>query len=163
MKLVYDSYQSPLGLIYIIMDEIGVARVELTLDGWQGCLTDFGKIERDEKRCYNAICQLDEYFHGKRQQFTLPLSIKGPAFSQQVWQELCAIPFGETCSYAEVALAIGKPKSYRAVGQANRCNPLPILIPCHRVIGKDGALTGYIGKQHLGMKEYLLEMERSYK
>jgi methylated-DNA-[protein]-cysteine S-methyltransferase len=163
MKLVYDSYQAPLGLIHIIMDEIGILRVELTQDGWQECLTAFGELERDEKRCRDAVVQLDEYFHGKRQQFTVPLSIKGPTFSQKVWQALQAIPFGETRSYADVALTIGKPKCYRAVGQANRRNPLPILIPCHRVIGKNGALTGYIGKQYIGLKEYLLELERSYK
>jgi methylated-DNA-[protein]-cysteine S-methyltransferase len=163
VKLDYDKYQAPLGLIHILMDERGLFRVELTADGWQECLLRFGEINRDETRCRDAVSQLDEYFHGKRRDFDLPLSIQGPAFSQKVWQALQAIPFGETRSYADVALAIGKPKCYRAVGQANRRNPLPIIIPCHRVIGKDGALTGYIGKQHLGMKEYLLAMERTYK
>jgi methylated-DNA-[protein]-cysteine S-methyltransferase len=163
MKLVYDSYQAPLGLIHILMDERGLSRVELTLDGWQECLLQFGEINRDEARCRDAVVQFDEYFQGKRREFALPLSIEGPTFSRKVWQELLAIPYGETRSYAEVALAIGQPKSYRAVGQANRRNPLPIIIPCHRVVGKDGALTGYIGKQHIGMKEYLLEMERKNK
>lgn len=163
MKVVYDSYQAPLGFIFIIMDETGVVRVELTSEGWQECQAAFGELERDKMRCGEAICQLDEYFHGQRRQFTIPLSIKGPEFSKRVWQELETIPYGETRSYAEVALAVGSPKSYRAVGQANRRNPLPIFIPCHRVIGKDGALTGYIGKKYIGMKEELLALERKYK
>lgn len=160
--MVYDSYQAPFGMIRILMDRAGVTGVVITADQWDNCIAEFGELDRDEQYCRNAIIQLDEYFSGKRQSFTVPLSIRGARFSQEVWRELLAIPFGETRSYAEIALAIAQPKSYRAVGQANRRNPLPILIPCHRVIGKDGGLTGYAGKHHLDIKKYLLEMEKSY-
>jgi methylated-DNA-[protein]-cysteine S-methyltransferase len=163
MKLVYDSYQAPWGLIHILMNETAVVGVDLTPEGWQQRLDQSELLVQDENYCREAVAQLDEYFHGKRQQFTMPLFIQGPAFSQKVWQELCNIPYGETRSYAEVAEAIGRPKSFRAVGQANRRNPLPILIPCHRVIGKDGGMTGYIGKGYIGMKEQLLALERTYK
>lgn len=163
MKKFFDTYQAPLGLVHVIMDESGVIGVELTQEGWQQRLVESDELIRDEIHCREAISQLDEYFNGRRQQFTVSLSISGPAFSQKVWQELRAIPYGETRSYAEIATAIGKPKSYRAVGQANRRNPLPIFIPCHRVIGKDGGMTGYIGKQYIGMKEELLALEKSYK
>jgi methylated-DNA-[protein]-cysteine S-methyltransferase len=163
MKVFFDSYQAPLGLIHIIMDEIGVAGLELTPEGWQQRMDDTNEFIRDEIRCRDAVIQLDEYFHGRRQRFTVPLSIQGPAFSQRVWQELQVIPYGETRSYTEIAQAIGRPKSYRAVGQANRRNPLPIFIPCHRVIGKDGAMTGYIGKAHIGMKTKLLDLEKESK
>jgi O-6-methylguanine DNA methyltransferase len=161
MKFGYDNYRAPFGCIHIIMDESGVVRVDLTPEGWQEAFSEFGDLERDQTRCQEAVNQLDEYFHGLRRQFTVPLSMKGPQFSQRVWQELIHIPYGQTRSYAEIAQAIGKPKSYRAVGQANRRNPLPIFIPCHRVIGKDGSMTGYIGKQYINIKEELLELESS--
>jgi methylated-DNA-[protein]-cysteine S-methyltransferase len=160
MKYFYDTYQSPLGLIHIILDETGVFRVELTSEGWQRFVDAFGMPVHDQARCAEVIRQVDLYFHGKTKNFSLPLSIQGPAFSQKVWQELRSIPYGETRSYAEVARALGKPNSCRAVGQANRRNPLPIIIPCHRVIGKNGAMTGYIGKGYIGLKEQLLELER---
>ena len=105
-----------------------------------------------------AACQLDAYFHGERRAFTLPLAPRGTAFQQAVWQALCAIPCGETRSYGEIAAAIGKPRACRAVGMANHRNPIPIFIPCHRVVGKDGALTGYVGG--LAVKRTLLEMEQ---
>ncbi len=163
MRFFYDTYQSPLGIIHIILDEVGVFRVKLTSEGWQKCMDEFGMPIQDKARCGEVVHQIEEYFQGQRKQFTVPLSIQGPVFTQRVWQELQNIPYGETRSYAEVARAIGKPNSCRAVGQANRRNPLPIIIPCHRVIGKNGAMTGYIGKEYIGMKEKLLEMERTYR
>ncbi len=161
MQFVYDSYQAPFGVIHIIMDRVGAIGVTMTLEQWNNYNSKLGEIRRDKMYCRQAIVELDEYFHGNRGRFNVPLSIQGTPFSQQVWQELLRIPFGETRSYEEIAQAIGRPKSCRAIGQANRRNPLPIFIPCHRVIGKDGALTGYMGKQGLDIKKYLLEMERS--
>lgn len=161
MELVYDSFEAPFGVIYILMDPAGVARVAMTADQWNDLISRFGEIRRDPDFCRQAITQLEEYFHGKRRRFNVPLSIQGPLFSQQVWRELLRIPFGETRSYGEIACAVGRPGSCRAIGQANRRNPLPIFIPCHRVIGKDGGLTGYMGKQGLRVKEYLLELEKS--
>jgi methylated-DNA-[protein]-cysteine S-methyltransferase len=101
--------------------------------------------------------QLDEYFAGKRRDFTLPLAPRGTAFQQQVWMALRDIRFGETISYAQLASRIGKPSAMRAVGAANGRNPLPIVVPCHRVIGADGSLTGFGGG--LPTKRFLLELE----
>ena len=102
--------------------------------------------------------QLEEYFAGKRKTFDLPLDPAGTPFQRAVWQALRAIPYGQTCSYADIAARIGRPKACRAVGMANHRNPIAILIPCHRVIGKKGSLTGYAGG--LEIKERLLELER---
>jgi methylated-DNA-[protein]-cysteine S-methyltransferase len=101
--------------------------------------------------------QLAEYFAGRRRLFELPLAPAGTDFERRVWQELTAIPYGETRSYAEVAAAIGRPTACRAVGRANGRNPISIVIPCHRVIGSDGSLTGYGGG--LPIKRFLLHLE----
>ena len=103
--------------------------------------------------------QLREYFSGQRKEFTLPLRLQGTIFQRKVWQALCEIPFGQTVSYQMIAERIGSPKACRAVGQANHHNPISILVPCHRVIGKNGSLTGYGGG--IQMKEYLLALEQS--
>ena len=101
--------------------------------------------------------QLQEYFQGKRKVFDLPLAPKGTEFQQKVWQALKEIPFGETRSYGEIAKSIRQPKASRAVGGANNKNPLPIFIPCHRVIGANGKLVGYAGG--LEIKKFLLNVE----
>lgn len=102
--------------------------------------------------------QLQEYFEGARRAFDLPLDFRGTAFQREVWAALCAIPYGETRSYADIARAIGRPAAVRAVGAANGRNPISIVAPCHRVIGSNGALTGFAGG--LAAKTYLLELER---
>lgn len=112
---------------------------------------------RDCRPLREAARQLGEYFAGKRQRFELPLAPDGTAFQREVWVALQAIPYGETRSYRDIAEALGKPKAAMAVGGANGSNPLPILIPCHRVIGADGSLTGYGGG--LEIKRFLLELE----
>ncbi len=101
--------------------------------------------------------QLDEFFYRQRQQFDLPLLVCGTSFQKQVWQELLKIPYGGTISYQELAIRIGSPNSVRAVGSANGANPLPIVVPCHRVIGAQGKLVGYGGG--LKMKSRLLRLE----
>jgi methylated-DNA-[protein]-cysteine S-methyltransferase len=105
-----------------------------------------------------ASKQLDEYFNGKRTVFDLPLNLDGTDFQVKVWHTLQTIPYGETCSYGHLAKMIGNPKACRAVGMANNRNPIPIIIPCHRVIGQDGSLTGYAGG--LELKEKLLMLEK---
>jgi methylated-DNA-[protein]-cysteine S-methyltransferase len=105
-----------------------------------------------------AAAQLAEYFDGRRRVFDLPLALRGTDFQLSVWKALQGIPAGVTRSYKEVAALIGKPKAYRAVGMANNCNPIAIIIPCHRVIGEDGSLTGYAGGLHV--KQYLLDLEK---
>lgn len=104
-----------------------------------------------------ARTELEEYFAGRRREFDLPLAPHGTPFQQRVWQALRAIPYGSTCTYGELASAVGNPRASRAVGMANHRNPLPILIPCHRVIGASGALTGYAGG--LEWKRRLLAIE----
>jgi methylated-DNA-[protein]-cysteine S-methyltransferase len=105
----------------------------------------------------NAIRQLNEYLAGKRKTFTVPLHFMGTPFQLKVWDELRRIPYGETRSYGELAGRVGNLKAQRAVGMANNKNPIAILVPCHRVIGKDGSLTGYAGG--LELKRRLLELE----
>lgn len=114
--------------------------------------------EEDTELAQQVIQQLNEYFAGSRQQFDLPLLLTGTTFQNRVWQALQAIPYGETCSYAELAQAIGNPKATRAVASANGSNPISILIPCHRVIGSDHKLVGYGGG--IETKRFLLELER---
>lgn len=101
--------------------------------------------------------ELNEYFQGSRREFDLPLAPRGTEFQRRVWQALCTIPYGETRSYQDLAVLSGCPKGYRAVGMANNRNPISILIPCHRVIGKNGSLTGYGGG--LETKAFLLKLE----
>ena len=107
------------------------------------------------KRCQK---QLVEYFSGKRTHFDLPIELEGTPFQKKVWLELIKIPFGTTISYSELARRIGNPKACRAVGQANNKNPIPLIIPCHRVIGKNGDLVGFAGR--LDVKKWLLDHER---
>jgi len=112
----------------------------------------------DERACGTARRQLAEYFEGKRRTFDLPLAPDGTAFQRRVWEELCRIPYGDTISYRELAARIGQPTAMRAVGLANGRNPIAIVVPCHRVIGADGSLTGYGGG--LDRKRYLLGLEQ---
>lgn len=105
--------------------------------------------------------QLQEYLQGQRRQFTLPLQPKGTRFQQSVWEQLQQIPYGELSTYGRIASNLGKPGASRAIGMANHCNPIAIIIPCHRVIGADHSLTGYGGG--LDIKEFLLQLEDSYR
>lgn len=104
-----------------------------------------------------AATQLMEYFAGKRRTFSLPLAPKGTPFQKEVWQALSSIPYGQTRSYADIAAQVGRPKAYRAVGMANNRNPIPIIIPCHRVVGSSGDMVGYAYGTKI--KRYLLELE----
>ena len=112
---------------------------------------------RDDRRFRGVTSQLDQYFAGRRRTFELPLAPRGTAFRKLVWKALQAIPYGETATYGEIARAIGQPHASRAIGSANHHNPLAIVIPCHRVIGADGSLTGYGGG--LPRKRLLLDLE----
>ena len=107
-----------------------------------------------------AVTQLKAYFAGRLRKFDLPLEPGGTAYMKKIWQHLCAIPYGETCTYGQLATKAGNPKAARAVGLACYSNPIPIIIPCHRVIGSNGQLTGYAGG--LWRKQYLLKLEQKY-
>lgn len=145
-------YNTIAGKIAITGTENGIISLSFSEDVPQGS---------EVKETYllaEAGKQLIEYFDGKRTNFDLPLLPKGTPFQKKVWQALTTIPYGETISYKELAGYIGNPKACRAVGMANNRNPLPIFIPCHRVIGSNGKLVGYGGG--LDRKEMLLELER---
>jgi methylated-DNA-[protein]-cysteine S-methyltransferase len=126
-----------------------------------GALTAFGFGEPKQETGFSAALgdQLTEFFSGKRAQFELPLAPKGSEFQKQVWAELSRIPRGESISYAELARRVGRPGAARAVGRANATNPIALIVPCHRVIGSTGKLTGYAYGMEL--KEKLLNWERT--
>jgi methylated-DNA-[protein]-cysteine S-methyltransferase len=158
MRLGFATYQSPIGKIHVVAGEAGIRRVEILEEEWERFLEENPYIEEDMTLCGDAIHQLKEYFSGQRRTFDLPLSIEGTDFRKKVWNALQTIPYGEVRSYADVAEMIGSPKAVRAVGQANRANQLPIIIPCHRVIGKNGEMVGYAGS-NTPIKQMLLEVE----
>lgn len=121
-------------------------------------IDDLDDLERDDETFADAAAQLDAYFAGTRQSFDLVLSPRGTDFQCRVWMGLRAIPYGETRSYGELATEVGSPKGSRAVGLANGRNPLSIIVPCHRVIGADGSLTGFGGG--VDRKRFLLDLEQ---
>ncbi len=153
----YDEMDSPIGTLRLVADREGLREIwfeherhpKQAQSGWI----------RAEAPLRMARTQLDEYFAGERQHFELPLHPIGTAFQLAVWQELRRIPYGTTISYGELARRIGKPQAMRAVGAANGRNPLPIVVPCHRVIGADGSLTGFGGG--LPIKRHLLDLEQA--
>jgi methylated-DNA-[protein]-cysteine S-methyltransferase len=140
---------SPLGITKIVGDDNGISIISVLSEG-----TVSDEIPENLKE---AVSQLLGYFDGKRTEFTLKLNPKGTEFQQTVWKELCNIPFGKTMSYLDLAKKLGDPKVIRAAASANGKNPLWIVVPCHRVIGTDGSLTGYAGG--LWRKKWLLEHE----
>ncbi|HAT66149.1 MAG TPA: cysteine methyltransferase [Flavobacteriaceae bacterium] len=147
------SINSPIGALSIYGDAMGISEVvfresEITSEQIPYCLKD-------------AVSQLTEYFEGKRNHFNLQLNPKGTDFQKKVWQQLQQIPFGKTTSYQEMANLLGDPKVIRAAASANGKNPIAIIIPCHRVIGSDGSLTGYAGGLH--RKKWLLQHENPVK
>ncbi|MBM7866491.1 methylated-DNA--[protein]-cysteine S-methyltransferase [Heliobacterium gestii] len=149
------EYQSAIGLIEIGGTDQGIESICFVEDRGN----DARQARPDPPACLvDCLRQLDEYFQGARQTFSLTMAPRGTAFQQRVWQALAAIPFGETRSYRQIAETIGNPRAVRAVGGANHNNPLSIIVPCHRVIGSDGSLTGYGGG--LWRKEWLLNHEK---
>jgi methylated-DNA-[protein]-cysteine S-methyltransferase len=143
-------YYSPIGTILFEYNEIGMSKLIFTNS------IEYEPVEEEE---LSSIWkkQLDEYFTNKREIFDIPLDLKGTDFQKRVWSELLKIPYGKTISYKELSLKLGDVKSIRAVGAANGANPVSIIVPCHRVIGSDGSLTGYAGG--LWRKQWLLEHE----
>jgi methylated-DNA-[protein]-cysteine S-methyltransferase len=154
--IVFSLAPSPIGEILLVAQQD--ALVGLYMETFAHGPTDRTAWIRDDARLAAVRAQLDEYFAGKRTSFDLPLRLEGTPFQQRVWDALCAIPFGETVSYGELAARIGAPGSARAVGHSNARNPVSIVVPCHRVIGADGSLTGYGGGEP--RKRWLLEWER---
>ena len=153
MKYVFH-YNTPIGRLGIAEENGAVCRILFEGESFAGCEV------RETAIIKKAAGELDEYFKGKRKDFDLPLLIRGTEFQKAAWKALVAIRYGETRNYKEIAVAIGSPRGARAVGMANNRNPLPIIIPCHRVIGADGSLTGYAGG--LDMKKALLDLEKKH-
>ena len=157
-------YRSPMGLWKLVVDDNGLRcveflRVDFSPNASEIISVSSGKAAREILLW--ATAELDEYFHGERQRFTVPLSLFGTPFQLSVWNILMDIPYGETRSYGEVAAALNDPHAARAVGQANNKNPLPIFVPCHRVVGRDGGLRGY--RWGSDIKRWLIEFERVHR
>lgn len=153
----YRYIKSPIGALLLAGDDEGLK--------WVGFPEGKGQIQpqsgwkKDDRAFKEVKKQLDEYFTGKRKTFDLKLAPSGTAFQRDVLAALQQIPYGETRSYQDIASGVGRPRAVRAVGAANGRNPLPIIIPCHRVIGANGSLTGFGGG--LKVKQYLLDLERT--
>ena len=148
-RIVFDTPVGPLGL-----EEEGGALRRLYLPGQPA-----ERLGEETPALARGRAELLEYFQGKRRAFDLPLDPRGTPFQLAVWRELERVPYGTVVTYGALAARVGRPRACRAVGQANHRNPLPILLPCHRVVGSGGALTGYAGG--LALKKYLLRLERS--
>lgn len=146
--------KTPLGFAEISGDKNGISKIHV-------CDEEKKLSDHIPAHLQEAITQLVEYFEGKRTSFDFKLNPKGTEFQQKVWQELYKIPFGKTMSYQELSIKLGDVKAIRAVAHANGKNPLWIVIPCHRIIGSDGSLTGYAGG--LWRKKWLLEHENPVK
>lgn len=151
----YTYVDSPLG--ELLLGGAGEALAVIGLPAGKGRRRAEKGWSEDPKAFRDAARQLTQYFLGKRERFELDLAIEGTEFQTEVWRSLARIPYGATWSYGELARRIGRPRAVRAVGLANGANPLPIVLPCHRVIGSDGSLTGYGGG--LPAKRLLLELE----
>lgn len=163
-SLYYTFYSSPLGLTGIAGSENGLARIVLALPD-ESHFLDYLKSTfqcegvKSTDFFENVIKQLNLYFSGNLEGFDCPLDLsRGTSFQQKVWRQLTAIPYGDTISYRTLAETIDQPKAFRAVGNANGKNPLPLIIPCHRVIQENGSLGGYTGG--LQIKRFLLDHEK---
>ncbi|MGG1685588.1 methylated-DNA--[protein]-cysteine S-methyltransferase [Pseudalkalibacillus sp. NRS-1564] len=164
----YGEFLSPIGAITLFASPNGVSRLDFGCpeDVLPAAETWYKKHHVKADLVFNSdiiepiVMQLEEYFSGKRRFFDLKLDKIGTIFQQKVWNNLSEIPYGETRSYRDVAVGISAPKAVRAIGSANNRNPLPIIVPCHRVIGSNGALVGYGGG--VDKKEYLLSLEQQH-
>lgn len=157
MTHVFKTVPSPVGTLTLVANDKGLVAVLWPRDDPKRVRLPVLTRSETHPVLRKAEKELAEYFAGRRKRFTVALDFAGTAFQKRVWQALLEIPFGETRSYGEIAHRLGKPKAVRAVGAANGRNPISIIAPCHRVIGADGALTGYAGG--LKAKERLLALE----
>jgi methylated-DNA-[protein]-cysteine S-methyltransferase len=158
MTTSYTHLDSPVGRLLLAGDPQGLTLVRFP--GERGAVRPSADWRRDDGVFSAAIDQLEEYFAGERREFSLPLRPVGTPFQKIVWSALRSIPYGATVSYGELARRIGRPSASRAVGAANGANPLPIIVPCHRIIGADRSLTGFGGG--LETKRFLLAHEAGF-
>jgi len=150
IKKYYGYYNSPIGILEIITSDCALISAMF--------VEEMKEITAESQILREAIKQFDEYFKGTRKDFDIKCETSGTEFRKRVWEALMEIPYGETCSYKEMAIKIGNEKATRAVGNANSKNIISIIVPCHRVIGSDKSLTGYAGG--LNRKKWLLEHEK---
>ena len=152
MTLTKRTLETPIGELTLVASETGLRAVY-----FPGPVPELDAVDGESPVLAETVRQLDEYFDGTRTTFDLPLDLVGTGFQVDAWRGLAEIPYGETVSYGEQARRLGRPEAVRAVGAANGRNPLPIVLPCHRVIGADGSLTGFGGGLHV--KQALLDHE----
>lgn len=152
MQTFRACYRSEIGPLEVVGNQKGILTITFKKDQFES--------DRNLPACMKeSLRQLDEYFKGRRQKFSVPLLLEGTDFQKAVWRQLQKILFGQTVSYGDVARAIGRPQAFRAVGNANNKNPIPLIIPCHRVIGSDGKMVGF--GSGIWRKEWLLDHEKS--
>ncbi|SHN22313.1 methylated-DNA--[protein]-cysteine S-methyltransferase [Gracilibacillus kekensis] len=167
--MYYTEYESPLGILTLISQENYLIRMEFgsfedkhqKINKWLSKNMLPLELKKDQVPFQDILEQLNEYFYQKRRTFTIPYKFYGTSFQQKVWEALATqVPYGTTCSYQEIAHIVGSPKAVRAVGGANNQNPISIIVPCHRIIGKSGKLVGYGGG--IDKKEFLLRLEKKH-
>jgi methylated-DNA-[protein]-cysteine S-methyltransferase len=162
-KVYCTSFDSKIGHIYIASTDKGVCKISIPKESkkdffdWLSDHFDDDDVVENKSRNKEAIDQLNRYFNGKLAKFSAQVDQIGTTFQLRVWKELMHIPYGTTITYKQLARRVGVPRGFRAVGTANGGNPLPIVVPCHRVIGHDGSLTGY--SAGVKTKEFLLRLE----
>lgn len=162
-KVYCTSYDSKIGHIYVATTEKGVCKISVPRETrkdffrWLENQFDLDAVVDNKSRSKDVIDQLTRYFNGKLAKFTCPVDLMGTPFQVRVWKELARIPYGSTFTYGQLAKRVSVPKGFQAVGRAVGANPIPIIIPCHRVIGSDGSLVGY--SAGVKTKEFLLRLE----
>ena len=154
------TYEAPFGVLTVVGSDRGIRYVMFNNDAHPKPLEQLQISDTDIHDTVNvAISQLKEYFAGSRRSFDLPLDLRGTEFQVEAWNALAEIPYGRTASYGQQAASIGRPKAVRAIGGANGRNPVAIVLPCHRIVGADGSLTGFGGG--IAVKKWLLDHEQS--
>lgn len=157
LDAAYDTFDSPLGPLLLAASERGICRISFSSDVEALAVAVGARVLRVPARLAEARRQLEQYFAGERREFDLPVDLRAAAFQHEVLTELARVPYGKVATYGELARRIGRPRAARAVGGALNRNPLPILLPCHRVVGAGGSLVGYAGG--LERKQTLLALE----
>ena len=157
----YTEFKTDFCEIILVGDEAGICNLHWENEGCKRHFEISSDWLKNDNFFTDAVNEIKEYFAGKRKIFDLKLAPQGTDFQKRVWNELRKIPYGETCSYQDIAIAVGNKKACRAIGMANSKNPIPLIIPCHRVIGKNGKLTGFA--HGLDSKAKLIDIEKKYR
>lgn len=165
-EVVYARLDAQIGPVWVASTEVGLCRISLgsgqsgAFLSWLSRQAGLDEPQEEPNVLTAAVSQLREYFSGSREGFSVPLDVEGTDFQRAVWSQVMRIPYGATATYGDIAQLVGKPRASRAVGRAVGANPLPIVIPCHRVVGAGGSLTGF--GSGLDIKETLLQLEGAY-